>query len=581
MLHLGGYPYCRVSSVTKVTASRHDGSYHNVLVTPSRTDAPGTAALGGGWRRRVPRLSSAADRHLAGPAVVLLICLVFCWKLVLTHDYTWVDDPDMIHMDVPRFQFQATAWHHAAFPLWDPRLWCGQPFLGEIVGAAFPLNWPFFLLPLDAHGHVSLDILNWYFLVLHCLGALFTYWLCRELGPSRLAAIAGGIAYSFCGFLGVTHWPEVLGGLILAPLVLLFQVRAMRGRRPFGSAALCGVFLGLAWLSGHHEVPTWLTLTVAALWMCHLFWRRFEWRRIIALAALSFALMILTSGFQTLPGYEYGKLAVRWVGADHALTWGERVPYSVDEGFSFQPRSLVCIIAPWLGPNPHGFTGVIVFSLALVALVSGWSNRWVRTFAAIAMGGLLLALGGSTPLHGIIYALIPFVEKSRNTARIIFLFNLGMAVLVAFAIDQLRQTARFRFIRGVCRALLAFTALIFALTVIMPMLQKGQPDNSLWMAAFMAAVFAALLYGRRRGALDGRAFALLTLGFMIVEVNSFSSHIYLTRDGVRRPDQPASLLPELTRFEDIAAFLRTQPGPVRVETRAAMGGFNFGDASRI
>ena len=33
---------------------------------------------------------------------------------------------------------------HARFPLWDPHQWCGQPFLGQFSGAAYPLNW---LLP--------------------------------------------------------------------------------------------------------------------------------------------------------------------------------------------------------------------------------------------------------------------------------------------------------------------------------------------------------------------------------------------------------------------------------------------------
>src|SRR5215472_5870924 len=72
-------------------------------------------------------------QSLAGPAILLVLCAAFCWKLTLTDQYTWIDNPDIARMDVPRLQFQRLAWRqYHEFPLWDPYLWCGQPFLGEI-----------------------------------------------------------------------------------------------------------------------------------------------------------------------------------------------------------------------------------------------------------------------------------------------------------------------------------------------------------------------------------------------------------------------------------------------------------------
>jgi hypothetical protein len=35
---------------------------------------------------------------------------------------------------------------------------------------------------------------------------------------------------------------------------------------------------------------------------------------------------ILVGAFQTIPGYEYAQLAVRWVGADHPVGWQEAIP---------------------------------------------------------------------------------------------------------------------------------------------------------------------------------------------------------------------------------------------------------------
>jgi hypothetical protein len=42
----------------------------------------------------------------------------------------------------------------------------GQPFLGQIVGAAFPLNWALFLVPADSAGKIPSSALNWYFVLL-------------------------------------------------------------------------------------------------------------------------------------------------------------------------------------------------------------------------------------------------------------------------------------------------------------------------------------------------------------------------------------------------------------------------------
>src|SRR2546428_13136619 len=91
-------------------------------------------------------------RCLAAPAILLLISIAFCWKLVLTNQYTWLEGPDLANQVLPWFQFQAGEWHRGSFPLWDPNHWAGQPLLGQAQpGAADHLNCLLVSLPLR-HG---------------------------------------------------------------------------------------------------------------------------------------------------------------------------------------------------------------------------------------------------------------------------------------------------------------------------------------------------------------------------------------------------------------------------------------------
>ena len=508
-----------------------------------------------------------------GPTVLFLICCGFCWKLVLSNQYTWIDNPDVVNQEVPRLQFQQTTWRSHEFPLWDPHLWCGQPFLGQIVGAAFPLNWPFFLVNRAGKNQLSIRQLNWYFVILHFAGALFAYGLCRELGLSRAASVFGGFVYSFSGFFAFTLWPGVLNGLLMAPLVLLFLVRVLRRYRPFPSAALCGMFLGLSWLSGHHEIPIYLSVTVGAVWLYDLACHRQDWWRSLRLASTTALFTVLTSGLQTIPGYEYAKLAVRWVGADHPVEWHETIPYAVHSANSLPPSSLIAVLVPWGAPESDTFVGVVVLSLVSLAVLAAWQNRWVRLFTSVALGALLLALGGWNLFHGLLYALLPLFEKARAPNRIIFLFGLALAILAAFGFDGLRAGIHLPLVRKIRLALLTLAGFIFSLALAALALQKPGPSEALVMLGLIAALLAAVLAAGQSGWFSPRSLTLAVTALAIIELGNGSTRIYWDLT----PDHRDTLLPNLTQFRDIADFLRSQPGPLRVNAAEVTGPFNLGD----
>ena len=97
--------------------------------------------------------------------------------------------PDLAEQVLPWFQVQAQEWHAGRFPLWDPYLWAGQPLFGQAQpGAAYPLNWILFLLPLE-NGHIAGWALAWYYVAIHLMAAGFLLSLLPQprTFPRRLA----------------------------------------------------------------------------------------------------------------------------------------------------------------------------------------------------------------------------------------------------------------------------------------------------------------------------------------------------------------------------------------------------------
>jgi hypothetical protein len=520
------------------------------------------------------RPTSRLGARLLGPAVLALLVIGFFWKLALSDEFLWVDSPDLAYQVLPWFQFQATEWHAGRFPLWDPYVAFGQPLLGQgQPGAAYPLNWLLFLLPLR-DGWLRLSFVDWYFVGCHILAAWLAYWLCRDRSLGRWAAVGGGLAFSLSGWLGTVTWPQMLNGAIWAPAVFLFLFRINEGRRPIASSLLAGFFLGLSWLSGHHQAPIFLSLASVLLLVCFLIRNsRTRFKTLVC----SFIVLIslgLTSGLQTLPAIEYGRLAVRWAGMPEPTRWGEKLPYMVHQNNSLTPISLLGIAIPGVPQHVNPFVGVTILTLAIVGVIGWWKEAWARLLVLVSALGFLTALGTYSPLHGLLYALVPLVEKARSPGTSIFIFNFGIAILSACGIEYLLNSGA-----GLARRaggiLLKLGAVLFGVGLAAHLFQKDALVQNEWITVLAALSTGCLLtaYGRqaigRAGLLAGLASVVLTeltVGGLIA--------------GLPSRHEPGRLhaVDALEAAPDLVAFLKKQPGLFRLNiSDKDLPPFNFGD----
>lgn len=498
------------------------------------------------------------------PLLLLAIVIGFYWKLTLTTQYDWVWGPDLTQQVLPWFEEEARQLQHQRIPLWDPHHWMGAPMLGEAqTGLAYPLNWLLFLTP-RAQGHLRMISFQWYFVAIHYMAALFCYLLCRDLGRSRTASLIAGLVYSLAGFVGTTDWPQMINGAVWFPLILLFQLRAIRGYKPLSSAVFAGVSLGMAWLSGHHQVPIFATLTTGAIWFYYIFRKgRIAWH-FVSLAAAMILFMALVGALQILPAQEYGQLAKRWVSAKHEVGWNETVPYYVHQEFGLNPMSLFAIVFPGLNRHADPFIGVVAFALVLLAVALCWKQHAVKLFTAVAIGGIVYSLGQNSVFQGFLYAVLPTVEKARTPSMAVVIFNVAAAVLTAFGLDYFAPHAHSVWARRMVLGILGFGLVTYTLIEATLFMNKltWPADERVVLTAFIAVLLAALLHAWRSGNLNSRQAGVFVTMLLLLELGNDSGFAFVHREDTDRHN----FADKIVTNRDIAEFLHQQVGTFRVET---------------
>jgi len=528
-------------------------------------------------RSRLDKQLRTLAVSLRDPLILFLIVIGYYWRIVLAAQYNWDDNPDLVNQVLPWFAAQARAWHSGQFPLWDPYHWLGQSFVGQVQpGVMYPLNWLLFLLPMH-DGYLALGFVNWYYVLIHYIAVLFSYALCRDLGLSRRASLFGAAAFGLSGYMAAVVWPQMLNGACWAPLVFLFFFRILRHQNAFRNAVYCGAAFGFSFLSGHHQAPIFIGLALAASWCYYLFICRREDRFTFGVKAalLTGLFTVLVSAAQMLPAIEYGRRALRWVGDNQPVGWKQLVPYSVHSQLALAPSHLVNILVP-LDGRPECFVGWAVFTMAIFGIALCWNGkrrREVRLLTAIALGAFLYSLGPFLLFHGILYSLLPMLDKARTAQLDTVVSSFACAALAAFGIDALiEQCGENDWTPKLIRATLWAGGLLAACVFVAEAFSLRNVRNVDFMAisSIAALLTATLLWSFRRSHISANAFVTLLLCLGLIEWNNVGTY------GFRLKQQPA-LIQNLSQFRDIADFLHQQKGPVRVDMLDSAIPYNFGD----
>jgi hypothetical protein len=502
-------------------------------------------------------------------AALVLLALIFFWPLSLGRGWIPQGGGDLVSFLWPTYSYAAQALHTGRIPLWNPSLYSGAPFAADNQsGFFYPINLVVFLL-WPSLPYVAVEWL----VVFHVwLAGAGMYGLMRVVLPpaaglgQRLAPpLAAALAFMFSDVF-VTHIGNLNIIAVSAWLPLTFAALHLSLiRRSWPWAAAAGAGLGVAALAGHAQ----MTLIVAGALALYALWQAalagFETagpaaqraRQWLAPLASLIILIVVAVGVSALALLPAAQLA--------AYTGRARLDYAAAAEYSLPWAGLAGLFSPlvfgrgaaafWGGwPRVElGYAGALTLLLAALAPYRGL-NRLPLFLAGLAVFGLLVALGQNTPVHYMLYRLVPGFAQLRVPARFILLTDFGLAGLAGFGLARLGELG----VRRIAGAALA-VAVIGLLVVLAGFLATpGHAAHWGQLLLGLGVLLGALVIGALLLRTAPRAAALACLLLLAVDLVGQGAGVEIdAHDPTLGYDHPAAV-----------AYLLAQPGPTRLDSAA-------------
>jgi hypothetical protein len=516
-----------------------------------RTELPVTAAGAMAEVGSTPTSRRRLNDVVCAALLVMLPAAVFGVPALLGHAVLPGDD---ITQNFPLRVLAGQQIRAGHLPLYDPYIWSGAQLLaGWNAAAAYPFTWLFAIMPGTAAWTVNL-IVTW------AVAGLGMFCFLRALRLASLASFLGALSFAFGGAMAaqVTHF-GLIAGMSWVPVELLAILRLSQDR-PAASrlrwTAVLAAATGLTILAGEPRAvdDACVIDAIYAAWQIVRLGRRSGPAAISVTAGL--VLGACLGAVQWLPGLAAISTSQRGAASMSLFTSG-----------SLPVKWLLLTLVPdLLGGSgslgqPSFFAGYnlteVTSYVGILPLVAAFAllgrlrlrqrpPEWL-VWHLMALAGIVLALGGNTPLGSLLYHL-PLFGDQRLQSRNILVLDLALAVLFGYWADQpfrggrvLRnRVLRYRpFHRIAPETMLGVLPALAAIVVVAGGLTWGTgllhwlgatPSRSAsvighlkpWLvpyAVLSAGAIALVIFGRRLGP---RLRACLCAGFVVADLVVFT-----------------------------------------------------------
>lgn len=342
-------------------------------------------------------------------------------------------------LNIPWYELAARSWTSGQLPAWNPFSFGGTALLSMQQAAVFsPTMILFAALPTSLAA-------NWNVISAFAIAGLGAALLASCFVTNRVAWVTSGFAFGFAAFFfGHISHPGILLTFAYLPWLCATYLRLVN--RPSWKRFMAAVAVGLlALVAGHGQafIMSVMYLGVFVLGDA-LFRTRKEVLRRIGWAVAVLGIVGALGAIQLVPAAVYTANS----GRDHysySRAMSFSFPKSHAELYMF-PRAFGVANATgpfhglysgsWNTEELTGYVAMMTLFLAVGGLIYYKRNRYVRTFAVLAILGFLLAFPRSNPLGPLLYQL-PILGQFRSWARYTVFCSLSMAMLAGFGVQAL------------------------------------------------------------------------------------------------------------------------------------------------
>jgi len=375
---------------------------------------------------------STAGDALAFAGLALVLLFLFADILLRGRVLYERDINQVWHGQVESFVRSVAA---GSWPVWDPYLSFGQPFLANPgTQVLYPWTWlnllfsPALVYTVYAVGHLL-------------FAGAGLYLLARRLGLSRGGAFTGAAIWMASGpLLSLVSLWHHLAGAAWMPWVVLAADAALRSPG-VGRSVLLGAAFGAQILAGSADMCAMTVLVT----VCHaLTIARGQSRnglvRLAGAALLGSAFAVALSAALWLPAVDNARRSGRWdMGAGSRTLWSVHPAQMLQTLLPLLPaevplsratrEALFDVGDPFLNSL---YVGLPAMALAAASL-AGPRPPWL--FAFVALAASVLALGRHTAVYSLAVDVLPPLKVLRYPSKAMILAVFAGALLCAFGFD--------------------------------------------------------------------------------------------------------------------------------------------------
>ena len=399
---------------------------------------------------------------------------------------------------------------------------------------------------------------GWRYIFAMFTAGYFMYLCARSFGLHPLAALIAGAAYAsapaFLSFSHAGHYAKmtVIG---LFPLMYWALNRGMDTRRIIYFLILGGT-VGIAIYSPHLQMAYFALWALGLLFLYKLIrdlsrngTKIALYQTLLSAGAICLGLAIGAEG--VIPQYWNTKTSSKRAATE------QEDGYEFASSWSLHPEEIFALVIPEFASfdtntTPHKYwgrnafkinseyVGIVPLFFAIIALARIRKKTHIAFLLGLLILAIAYALGPHTPLHKLLYHLVPGVKVLRAPGMIAFLFAFALCALGAYGLHRLitddinpETTKKIGIAGGICTAILLLFAFVPSILLSLwqntmwtdiPAPRQQIAQNNLPIAgqgALLAALFVGILtvisYLRAQNKLQIHTFALIILTVILID----------------------------------------------------------------